>query len=232
MAVARSLPVLPVELLEAYHDVSLQLHHPVRASTCIRQFHRLAIMLKQEVMLLQKIRYKQKNQHKSSTWWRHVGGSQRVGLRLLEQLNKCLLPALPPVEWVAKITVATIYANLADIEYGVISDKQPSLTAQSLFRLTEGSLRILLLLDKVGQLVPIAIGICLIEYSPRRFHSIQSLLRRLFLRCACWLASTANITSSLGFQRCAANAQSGSIHASSDDAESLDSTTAQYMDLS
>lgn len=101
MAITRQLPILPIELMEAYSDQQIPLYHPVRGTTCIKQLNRLSIMLKQEVMLLQKIRYKQKNQHKSATWWRHVSGSQRVALRLLEQLNDSFIPNLPTAEWVS-----------------------------------------------------------------------------------------------------------------------------------
>lgn len=98
MAITRELPQLPVELLETYNEERIPFYHPARASTCIKQINRFSIMLKTESTLLQKIRYKQKNQHKSATWWRHVSGSQRVSLRLLEQLEGGIIPNLPTVE--------------------------------------------------------------------------------------------------------------------------------------
>jgi hypothetical protein len=98
MTISREVPQLPVELLESYTDVTIQLHHPVRGMTCIKQLNRLSIMLDHELALLEKIRYKQKNQHKAATWWRHIAGSQRSAQRLLEQLKTSFLPYLPAAE--------------------------------------------------------------------------------------------------------------------------------------
>ncbi|KAK9898907.1 hypothetical protein P389DRAFT_193919 [Cystobasidium minutum MCA 4210] len=142
MVLTRELPQLPVELLEAHND-EIPIHNPARASNCIKQIHRLSIMLKQEAMLLHKIRYKQKNQHKSATWWRHISGSQRVAYRLLEQLEKGLVPHLPPS---------------AD-------DKQPVLSVQSLFAISESSLRISFLAEKT------------FSYHVKAAAAVQQLLR-------------------------------------------------------
>ena len=59
----------------------VDLLNPSKAALSTKHLRRLCTLLEQEVALLEKIRYKQKNQHKAATWWRHVAGSQRVAKR-------------------------------------------------------------------------------------------------------------------------------------------------------
>lgn len=65
-----------------------------RAVSCIRQLRRLHALIEQEMQLLHQIRYKQKNQHRSATWWRHLAGSQRVVKRVQEEFGQHVLPVL------------------------------------------------------------------------------------------------------------------------------------------
>lgn len=70
----------------------------VKVISAVRQIRRLHTLIEHELGLLQKIRYKQKNQHRAATWWRHLGGSQRVAKRFWDECDKYILPHLPDIQ--------------------------------------------------------------------------------------------------------------------------------------
>ena len=106
--IPRSLPVSSTKKRKLSHlSQEDDPEHPIpllpsaKAVSVIRQLRRLDILLEQELELLQKIRYKQKNQHKAATWWRHLGGTQRVAKRFHEEFGKYVLPRLPEIQTLA-----------------------------------------------------------------------------------------------------------------------------------
>ena len=79
----------------------VDLQNPSKAALSIKHLRRLCSLLEQEVALLEKIRYKQKNQHKAATWWRHVTGSQRVAKRFGSAFSAELGSSLPLIDTTA-----------------------------------------------------------------------------------------------------------------------------------
>jgi hypothetical protein len=100
--IERSLPSLPLELLESVDF--LPLTPPIKAANCLKQLRRLDTLFGAELELLKKIRYKQKNQHRSATWWRHLTGAQRIAVRFNEEFTNNLLVHFEEIKYVFHVT--------------------------------------------------------------------------------------------------------------------------------
>ena len=92
-AIPRELPTIDLTKLTGKRQLPL-LPAPRAFATC-KQLRRISQLLQLELELIDKIRYKQKNQHRSATWWRHVTGARRLSTRLQNELSSNLLPLLP-----------------------------------------------------------------------------------------------------------------------------------------
>lgn len=89
-AIRRTLPAIAAAIQDE-KDPLLPLHPESRALVASKQLRRLAQLLGKEVHLLDRIRYKQKNQHKSATWWRHVAGAFKAARLVHNELDGQLL---------------------------------------------------------------------------------------------------------------------------------------------
>ncbi|KAL7007942.1 hypothetical protein EMMF5_002591 [Cystobasidiomycetes sp. EMM_F5] len=90
-AIRRTLPAIAAAIQDE-KDPLLPLHPESRALVASKQLRRLAQLLGKEVHLLDRIRYKQKNQHKSATWWRHVAGAFKAARLVHNELDALFMP--------------------------------------------------------------------------------------------------------------------------------------------